>query len=90
VIIFDNILFISGKLIAVYTPPERITSCEVLLGGSVLAMALENYKDILCVKLHGPLVDSVKAGRDCEYDENDYGDASNAGKTFTVRSGEPC
>ncbi|CAH0686770.1 unnamed protein product [Chilo suppressalis] len=76
----------TGKLIAVYTPPERITSCEVLLGGSVLAMALENYKEILCVKLEGPLVESVRAGRDCEQDEDNYGDEVSEGKTFTVKN----
>ncbi|XP_053618503.1 NACHT and WD repeat domain-containing protein 2 isoform X2 [Plodia interpunctella] len=76
----------TGKIIAVYTPPERITSCEILLGGSVLAMSLENYKEILCVKLEGPLVDSVKAGRDCEYDEKGYGDETSDGKTFVVRT----
>ncbi|XP_031767920.1 NACHT and WD repeat domain-containing protein 2 isoform X2 [Galleria mellonella] len=80
----------AGKLIAVYTPPERITSCEVLLGGSVLAIALENFKEILCVKLEGPLVDSVKAGRECEYDDKGYGDEGSEGKTFSVRGSEGC
>ncbi|CAG9792912.1 unnamed protein product [Diatraea saccharalis] len=80
---------LTGKLIAVYTPPERITSCEVLLGGSVLAMALENYKEILCVKLEGPLVDSVRAGRDCENDDEGYGDEASEGKTFVVKN-EAC
>ncbi|XP_034826007.1 NACHT and WD repeat domain-containing protein 2 isoform X2 [Maniola hyperantus] len=78
----------TGKLIAVYTPPERITSCEVLLGGSVIALALENYKEILCVKLHGPSVESVKNGKECEYDETGYGHEENDGKTFDVRGTE--
>lgn len=76
---------LTGKLIAVYTPPERITSCEVLLGGSVLALSLENYHQILCVKLYGPLVDSVKNGRDLEYDDKDYGDPAHEGETFEVK-----
>ncbi|XP_048001056.1 NACHT and WD repeat domain-containing protein 2 isoform X1 [Leguminivora glycinivorella] len=80
----------TGKLIAVYTPPERITSCEVLLGGSVLALALENYKDILCVKLCGPPVDSVTQGRDAEYDDRPYGDPALEGRTFDVRGAETC
>ncbi|XP_059055789.1 uncharacterized protein LOC131849694 [Achroia grisella] len=80
----------AGKLIAVYTPPERITSCEVLLGGSVLAIALENFKEILCVKLEGPLVESVRAGREGEYDDKGYGDESGEGKTFSVRGSEGC
>ncbi|XP_039765067.1 NACHT and WD repeat domain-containing protein 2 isoform X2 [Pararge aegeria] len=78
----------TGKLIAVYTPPERITSCEVLLGGSVIALALENYREILCVKLHGPSVDSVKNGKECEFDETGYGQEENEGKTFDVRGTE--
>ncbi|XP_063369879.1 uncharacterized protein LOC134658201 [Cydia amplana] len=80
----------TGKLIAVYTPPERITSCEVLLGGSVLALALENYKEILCVKLCGPPVDSVNQGREAEYDDRPYGDPALEGRTFDVRGAESC
>ncbi|XP_063833918.1 uncharacterized protein LOC135083082 [Ostrinia nubilalis] len=41
----------SGKLISVYTPPERITSCEIVLGGSVLALTLENVPHIVCARL---------------------------------------
>ncbi|XP_049880287.1 uncharacterized protein LOC126376760 [Pectinophora gossypiella] len=78
----------TGKLIAVYTPPERITSCEILLGGSVLALALENYKEVLCVKLHGPVVESVKTGRDLEYDDKPYGDTAFEGKSFEVKGSE--
>ncbi|KAJ0171356.1 hypothetical protein K1T71_012906 [Dendrolimus kikuchii] len=80
----------TGKLIAVYTPPERITSCEVLLGGSVLAIAMENYKDVLCVKLYGPPIESVTTGKECEYDEASYGENANRGKTFDVKGMESC
>ncbi|XP_045512616.1 NACHT domain- and WD repeat-containing protein 1 isoform X1 [Pieris brassicae] len=75
----------SGKLIAVYTPPERITSCEILLGGSVLALALENHKEIVCVKLYGPTVECVKNGREMEYDEVGYGHVEYDGKTFEIK-----
>ncbi|PZC73248.1 hypothetical protein B5X24_HaOG209745 [Helicoverpa armigera] len=78
----------TGKLIAVYTPPERITSCEVLLGGSVLALALENYKEVLCVKLHGPAVESVQNGKDSEFDDRDYGDETLEGRTFEIKGPE--
>ncbi|KAL4703746.1 hypothetical protein ACJJTC_017534 [Scirpophaga incertulas] len=80
----------AGETDSGYTPPERITSCELLLGGSVIAMALENYKDILCVKLYGPNVESVKAGFDAEHDDKGYGDESSLGKTFVVRTNENC
>ncbi|CAG5026572.1 unnamed protein product [Parnassius apollo] len=80
----------TGKLVAVYTPPEKITSCEVLLGGSVLALALENYKEIVCVKLHGPPVEAVQSGRDCEYDDRGYGNEEFEGRTFDVRGMENC
>ncbi|XP_050552202.1 uncharacterized protein LOC118277102 isoform X4 [Spodoptera frugiperda] len=75
----------TGKLIAVYTPPERITSCEVLLGGSVLALALENYKEVLCVKLYGPTVESVQNGKEAEFDDREYGDQNLEGRTFDVK-----
>lgn len=77
-----------GKLIAVYTPPEKITSCEVLLGGSILALALENYKDIVCVKLHGPAIEAVVNGKAAEYDEKKYGDPNLEGKVFDVKGQE--
>lgn len=72
-------------MIAVYTPPERITSCEVLLGGSVLAIALQNYKELVCVSLYGPPSESVVAARECEHDDAAYGDTALEGKVFDLK-----
>ncbi|XP_050671414.1 NACHT and WD repeat domain-containing protein 2 isoform X2 [Leptidea sinapis] len=77
-----------GKPIAVYTPPQRVTSCEILLGGSILALALENYKDIVCVKLYGPDVEAVRRGQELEYDEDEYGYTEYEGRTFDVGGGD--
>uniref|UniRef100_A0A182QHQ1 Nephrocystin 3-like N-terminal domain-containing protein n=1 Tax=Anopheles farauti TaxID=69004 RepID=A0A182QHQ1_9DIPT len=43
----------SGNLLAVYTPEERITTCEILSGGSYLALALENHQKLITLKLRG-------------------------------------
>ncbi|XP_058058731.1 uncharacterized protein LOC131209639 [Anopheles bellator] len=41
----------SGNLLAVYTPEERITTCEILSAGSYLALALENHHNLITLKL---------------------------------------
>lgn len=56
----------------------------------MLALALENYKEILCVKLYGPAVESVVSGREAEYDDKGYGDEALEGKTFDLKGQESC
>ncbi|GBP60162.1 Uncharacterized WD repeat-containing protein alr3466 [Eumeta japonica] len=76
----------TGKLITVYTPPERITSCEVLCGGTLIPMALENYKELATLRLEGPLPEAVVGGQ--EADEPHYGDRDNDGKVFHLKDAD--
>ncbi|KOB67728.1 Uncharacterized protein OBRU01_15774, partial [Operophtera brumata] len=61
---------------------------DLHIGGSILALALENYKEIVCVKLYGPGVDAVTNGKDAEYDDKEYGDVTLTGKLFDVKGQE--
>ncbi|XP_058120682.1 uncharacterized protein LOC131292411 [Anopheles ziemanni] len=79
----------SGKLLAVYTPEERITTCEILSGGSFLALALENRPSLLTLKLHNA---ANIAGNQIKTDRSDeerpavvYGNAEHDGKLFDLK-----
>uniref|UniRef100_A0A182NTF5 WD_REPEATS_REGION domain-containing protein n=1 Tax=Anopheles dirus TaxID=7168 RepID=A0A182NTF5_9DIPT len=69
----------SGNLLAVYTPEERITTCEILSGGSYLALALEDHHNLITLKLRG-------AGTS-EEDRSAvvYGNAEHDGKQFDLK-----
>lgn len=59
-----------------------------MLGGSILALALENYKEIVCIKLYGPGIEAVTSGKEAEYDDKVYGDPRLEGKVFEVKGQE--
>lgn len=71
----------SGKLLAVYTPREKITTCEILSWGQYLAVALENQLNIITLKLC--------AGNDRQGDKPEqaveYGKSENCGKVFDLK-----
>lgn len=72
----------SGSLLAVYTPEERITTCEILSGGSYLALALENRHNLITLKLGsagGDTEDTVRKTATV------YGDAEYDGKQFDLK-----
>uniref|UniRef100_A0A182X1F3 WD_REPEATS_REGION domain-containing protein n=1 Tax=Anopheles quadriannulatus TaxID=34691 RepID=A0A182X1F3_ANOQN len=72
----------SGNLLAVYTPEERITTCEILSGGSYLALALENRHNLITLKL--------RLGKDGSTADEDraatvYGNSEHDGKQFDLK-----
>lgn len=68
----------SGKMLAVHTPQEKITTCDILNGGQYLALALENQSKIVTLKL--------RDGSASESAETiGYGKADNCGKVFDLR-----
>ncbi|XP_077284296.1 NACHT domain- and WD repeat-containing protein 1 isoform X2 [Arctopsyche grandis] len=73
----------SGTLISVFTPPERVSSCEILSGGRHVALALESHKDLVTLTLmtNGSDADESNA-------EKCYGDPENEGKIFDLRDKE--
>lgn len=78
----------AGKLIAIYTPPERITTCEILNGGSLIPLSLENHRDLVTLKLEGPTPESIVNGQ--ENDDKHYGNKENEGKQFHLKDNEQC
>lgn len=72
----------SGKMLAVYTPEERITTCEILSGGQYLALALENQLNIITLKLRDGSTDKQQ-GDDKQVVE--YGKVENCGKVFDLK-----
>ncbi|XP_058446622.1 uncharacterized protein LOC131427450 [Malaya genurostris] len=71
----------SGKPMAVYTPQEKITTCEILTGGRYLAIALENRANIVTLKLRG----GTNQGADEAAETVGYGKPENTGKVFDLR-----
>nr|XP_029715451.1 uncharacterized protein LOC109412936 [Aedes albopictus]XP_029715453.1 uncharacterized protein LOC109412936 [Aedes albopictus]XP_029715454.1 uncharacterized protein LOC109412936 [Aedes albopictus]XP_029715455.1 uncharacterized protein LOC109412936 [Aedes albopictus]XP_029715456.1 uncharacterized protein LOC109412936 [Aedes albopictus]XP_029715457.1 uncharacterized protein LOC109412936 [Aedes albopictus] len=71
----------SGKSLAVYTPHEKITTCEILKGGQYLAIALENRANIITLKLRGANV----AEPDKAVKAIVYGKQDNCGKVFNLK-----
>ncbi|ETN61299.1 hypothetical protein AND_007044 [Anopheles darlingi] len=72
----------SGSLLAVYTPEERITTCEILSGGSYLALALENRHNLITLKLGAAGADTEETVRRTAIA---YGDAEHDGKQFDLK-----
>uniref|UniRef100_A0A182PJR6 WD_REPEATS_REGION domain-containing protein n=1 Tax=Anopheles epiroticus TaxID=199890 RepID=A0A182PJR6_9DIPT len=70
----------SGNLLAVYTPEERITTCEILSGGAFIALALENRHNLITLKL--------RTGKDGVNEEGAsvvYGNSEHNGKQFDLK-----
>ncbi|XP_049279219.1 uncharacterized protein LOC125761788 [Anopheles funestus] len=70
----------NGNLLAVYTPEERITTCEILSGGSYLALALENRHNLITLKL--------RSGSDGSEEDRSlvvYGNSEHDGKQFDLK-----
>lgn len=74
---------ISGKAIAVHTPPKKITTCEILPNGKYIILGIENEPNLVTLELKNcPSIEK------CELiiDENTpiYGDDEFNGKIFQL------
>ncbi|XP_055540226.1 uncharacterized protein LOC129726948 [Wyeomyia smithii] len=72
----------SGEAVAVYTPQEKITTCEILNGGQYLAIALENRSNIVSLKLRGG---SDQNAERADAESVTYGRKENCGKVYDLR-----
>lgn len=72
------IKFFTGNPLAVYTPPAKITTCEILPSGKYVVLALENSNNLITLKLKG------RSFSDSEIDDSTYGNKDNEGKTFDL------
>lgn len=76
-----NYVYFVGKLLAVYTPEDKITCCEILKEGNFVVLGLKNHPNLTILKLWtGP----NSGGVDTENEIVVYGEPSNEGKEFTL------
>lgn len=64
---------------AVYTPPAKITTCEIMAEGRFIVLALENRNHLLTLELkplNKPALESVETAT--------YGKEENEGKLFEI------
>ena len=72
-------IYFTGDQLAVYTPPARITTCEILAEGRFIVLALENRNHLLTLELkqlNKPPLESVEKAT--------YGKEENQGKVFEI------
>uniref|UniRef100_A0A0K8TLW2 Putative wd40 domain protein n=1 Tax=Tabanus bromius TaxID=304241 RepID=A0A0K8TLW2_TABBR len=70
----------SGKSLAVYTPPAKISTCEILVNGKYVVLALENHSNLITLALRNYQSDGADEGTQSIV----YGNAENDGKTFQL------
>lgn len=75
-------MYFIGTLISVFTPPERISSCEILSGGRHIVLALESHKDLVTLSL------MTNEENNAEEAQKHYGEPENDGKVFDLRDKE--
>lgn len=68
-----------GKSLAVYTPNEKITTCEILPGGKYVVLAMKNDKNLITLKLVNSNIDGSP-----DDDGVVYGSKENDGKVFEL------
>lgn len=64
---------------AVYTPPAKITTCEIMSEGRFIVLALENRNHLLTLELKSlgtPALEDVE--------KSTYGKEENEGKVFEI------
>ncbi|CAG9853566.1 unnamed protein product [Phyllotreta striolata] len=66
-----------GGLIAVFTPKNKITACEITSNGKFVVLALEGCRNLVTLELRGPGVPERP-------ESGTYGDDEHAGKTFVL------
>lgn len=77
----------TGVSMAVYTPLEKITTCEILPNGRYIVLALHNHPNLVTLKLHraaaagaGNNNDDAAEAEDCATGTMCYGQPENEGK----------
>lgn len=68
---------------AVYTPKENITACEILAGGQHIVLAMEGNQELITLKLMGPDINENPQ-------EEVYGLSENNGKVFEMKESDVC
>lgn len=68
---------------AVFTPKQNITACEIMANAKHIVLALEGFNELVTLKLVGPDVEEDKT-------EEIYGSTENDGKIFELNESDVC
>ncbi|XP_055372101.1 uncharacterized protein LOC129606063 [Condylostylus longicornis] len=71
----------TGKSLAVYTPPAKISTCEILPNGKYIILALQNHINLMTLTLRNYLENEEK-----DMENVIYGSADNDGKIFDLKN----
>ncbi|KAL0276683.1 UNVERIFIED_CONTAM: hypothetical protein PYX00_004199 [Menopon gallinae] len=66
-----------GELLAVYTPPDPFSACELGIGGKTISVSLKGEENVRTLILKGPGIEERNAN-------SSYGKAENHGKVFNL------
>lgn len=69
-----------GLALAVHTPTETISTCEILPNGNYVVLALNNHPNLVTLRLHQP----DRTADDDPTTDVCYGQAENDGKVFQL------
>lgn len=75
----------TGKPLAVHTPTEKITTCEILPQGKFVVLALDNRPNLVTLKLHNNTIATTAdedATNSAEAENICYGNKENEAKSF--------
>lgn len=76
-----QILLSLGKPIAVHTPSNKVTACEILPNGKYVVLALGRQPNLVTLELKNtPATIAI----DAEAEAVQYGNTENEGKTFQL------
>lgn len=76
---FTGFYVFLGNQLAVYTPPAKITTCEIMAEGRFIVLALENRNHLLTLELKPLNVPALEG-----VDKATYGKEENEGKVFEI------
>lgn len=68
---------------AVFTPKENITACEIMANAKHIVMALEGCNELITLELVGPDIEDDNT-------EEVYGSSENNGKIFELKESDVC
>lgn len=77
--------FVSGKPLAVHTPTQKVTTCEILPQGKFIVLALDRHPNLVTLRLHNAFAaDSSSSAEVIAEEAFVYGSKENEAKVFQL------
>lgn len=83
-LIFPDNFHVTGKALAVHTPTQKVTTCEILPHGKFIVLALDNHPNLVTLRLHGPSKDGTDDQPEQAPIDYVYGSKENEAKLFQL------